>query len=252
MNGPRKVAIVSDIHGNLEALEQVLVDIRALEIERIICLGDIVGYGPNPKECIDAAMRFDVNIMGNHEEAILFEEKMTNFNVKARQAINWQRSMLMEPADNRNNHTRWDFIGTLQPKYEEGGNLFVHGSPRDPIHEYLFPAMAETLADDFNMFENVCFIGHTHIPGIFTPELRHLSPEDADNKYQVMSKAIINVGSVGQPRDGNNQACYVVYEASESTVVFRRVPYDYEKTLNKIRNVEQLDDSLGERLALGK
>ncbi len=246
------IALISDIHGNLEALQQVLVDIRALEIERIICLGDIVGYGPNPKECIDAAMKFDVNIMGNHEEALLFEEKVSNFNVKARQAIIWQRSVLTGPSNNRNNDTRWDFIGMLPSIYEERANLFVHGSPRDPIHEYLFPAMAETLMDDFEMFERICFIGHTHIPGIFTPELHHLTPEEADNKYQVERKAIINVGSVGQPRDGNNQACYVVYDASESTAIFRRVPYDYEKTMDKIRQVEELDDSLGERLVLGK
>ena len=102
------------------------------------------------------------------------------------------------------------------------------------------------------MFDRACFIGHTHFAGVFTPSFEHFFPEDTSNRYYLEEKVIINVGSVGQPRDGNNQASYVIYDKADSMIIFRRVPYDFVATLNKIRSIEDLHDSLGERLAVGK
>jgi len=252
MTAKGRIAIISDIHGNLEALKAVLEDIKLLDADAILCLGDVVGYGPNPAECVDIARRFDATIMGNHEEALLYEEKSVNFNFRARAAINWTREILDRHGGTDDRNGRWEFIGERLARYETGGMLFVHGSPRDPIHEYLFPGSAGMLGDVFEMFDRACFIGHTHMAGVFTPALEHLFPEDISNRYYLGQKAIINVGSVGQPRDGNNQASYVIYDEADSMAIFRRVSYDFVATLNKIRSIEDLHDSLGERLAVGK
>ena len=246
-------ALVSDIHGNLEALKAVLADIRAQDITEIYCLGDVIGYGPNPCECLDAAMEMDLCILGNHDQAAIFDPE--GFNPVALRAIYWTRQILDASTGNPTAiNKRWDFLGERPVRHPEGDYLFVHGSPRDPTNEYVFP---EHVHDDrkmknlFRRVQKLCFQGHTHIPGVFTEHGEFITPEDCDYKYALSDeKRMINVGSVGQPRDGDPRACYTIL--CDDHVEFRRVEYPLEQTIQKIYAVDDLDDMLGDRLRGGR
>jgi diadenosine tetraphosphatase ApaH/serine/threonine PP2A family protein phosphatase len=247
------IAIISDIHSNLEALEAVLEDIRKREVEKIYCLGDIVGYGPNPRECIDLMKACSVVLMGNHDEAVLFGAR--DFNLRAEMAIEWTRKELLENTpDKAVAQARWEFLKQLPELKEEGDCLFVHGSPRKPLREYIFPRDVNDrrkISEIFSRIRSLCFVGHTHVPGIFTEDMRYVHPSELYNIYMLDSrKTLFNVGSVGQPRDGNSEACYVTFDGD--SVVFRRVPYDIEKTVQKIYAIPAVDDSLGDRLREGR
>lgn len=246
-------AIISDIHGNLEALEAVLADVDQQDnIEEIYCLGDIVGYGPNPRECVDLVMgRAKVTILGNHDQAALFDPE--GFNAGAERAIFWTRNML-ESDNSEANERRWEFLGELPRMRREEEFLFVHGSARNPLNEYVFPEdiyNQRKMERIFALVDQYCFQGHTHIPGVFREDLSFLSPDEVDSRYEFNEvKTLINVGSVGQPRDGDNRASYVLLEGK--TVHFKRVPYDFEKTISKIYPIPELDNFLGDRLRDGR
>jgi len=245
------IAIISDIHGNLEAMEAVLADIAALEIETIYCLGDIIGYGPNPRECIDRVMPLNFCLLGNHDQAALFDPE--GFNNSAERAIFWTRSML-ESGDPEGNDKRWEFLGELPRRHVEGDYLFVHGSARNPLNEYIFPEdiyNQQKMEKIFALVPNYCFQGHTHIPGIFTENLDFLAPEETEFEYPLGNeKVLVNVGSVGQPRNGDPRASYITLD--DGTIAFRRVSYDYEVTIDKIYGIPDLDNFLGDRLRDGR
>ncbi len=247
-------AIISDIHGNLEALEAVLEDIHKQGITEITCLGDIIGYGPNPRDCIDLVMKnCQLTILGNHDQAALFDPE--GFNAGAERAIFWTRSML-EAGDPDGNERRWEFLGELPRMKRDGEFLFVHGSARNPLNEYVFPEDVynqRKMERIFGLVDNYCFQGHTHIPGVFTEDYNFLSPDEV-NFHVVLgdSKMLFNVGSVGQPRDGDNRSSYVILDEEAKTVTFKRVEYDYEKTSAKIYPVPELDNFLGDRLRDGR
>ncbi len=245
-------ALISDIHGNLEALEAVLAEISSQGITEVFCLGDIVGYGPNPRECVDRVMEnCRVTILGNHDQAALFDPE--GFNAGAERAIFWTRNML-ESDTQEKNEQRWEFLGELPRMRREGEFLFVHGSARNPLNEYVFPEdiyNQRKMERIFALVDNYCFQGHTHIPGVFREDLSFLSPDDVDGRYELGDqKVLINVGSVGQPRDGDNRASYVVL--NDKTVEFRRVPYNFEQTISKIYPIPELDNFLGDRLRDGR
>jgi predicted phosphodiesterase len=245
-------AIISDIHANLEALEAVLADIRGQNISEIYCLGDIIGYGPNPCECIDLVMAACGHcLLGNHDQAALFDPE--GFNATAERAVFWTRKML-EAGSGPVSEKRWDFLGELPRVINESQFLFVHGSARNPLNEYVFPEdifNQKKMEKIFSLVEKYCFQGHTHIPGVFTEDLNFLSPEEIDFKYELgAKKVLVNVGSVGQPRNGDNRSSYVVLDGN--TVHFRQVAYDFSKTAKKISEIADLDDFLGERLADGR
>jgi predicted phosphodiesterase len=245
-------AIISDIHANLEALEAVLADIDAQSITELYCLGDIIGYGPNPRECIDLIMqRAKVTILGNHDQAAMFDPE--GFNAGAERAIFWTRRQL-ESADAKGNEKRWDFLGELPRIKREGEIMFVHGSARNPLNEYVFPEDVynqRKMERIFGLVDKYCFQGHTHIPGVFSEDLMFLSPEECDFKYTLTDrKILVNVGSVGQPRNGDNRASYVVLDGK--TINFKRVPYDFNKTAQKIYPIPELDNFLGDRLRDGR
>jgi predicted phosphodiesterase len=251
-----KRAIVSDIHGNLDALEAVLADIEAQEITQIYCLGDIIGYGPNPRECIDRVIQFDLCVLGNHDQGALFDPE--GFSSGAERAIFWTREQLErvdeDSGQQNGNVRRWDYLCELPRTYREGSLLFVHGSARNPLNEYVFPEdvyNTRKMEKIFSMIQGHCFQGHTHVPGVFTEDGRFASPSDLGNRYLLgESKSMINVGSVGQPRDADSRASYVVLNGQ--TVEFRRVEYDVEKTVAKIFAIPELDNFLGERLREGR
>lgn len=250
-------AIISDIHSNLEALRRVLEDIARRKVETIYCLGDIIGYGPDPGECLDLVSKVcKWSLCGNHDHAVFFEP--ANFNVAAEKAAFWTRSVLEEETDSGRRNARWRFLGGLSPRNEMDGLLFVHGSPRKPINEYLFPddvftAPQKLLANFERMEQLTCFCGHTHVPGVFVDDPYFEPPDElgSDRRYTIGDeKVIINVGSVGQPRDRDPRAAYVVVDGDE--VEFIRVEYNIQVTAKKIRDNPNLDDFLGARLFEGK
>jgi predicted phosphodiesterase len=293
---PVRRALISDIHGNLEALEVVLDDIKAQGISEVYCLGDIIGYGPNPRECIDRVMETcSVTLLGNHDQGAMFDPD--GFNIGAERAIFWTREQLETSADRDNNERRWEFLGELPRSHKLGSFLFVHGSPRNPLSEYVFPEDIynhRKMERLFQLVDRYCFQGHTHVPGVFTEGFQFYAPEEIDNEYTLgEGKLMVNVGSVGQPRDGDNRACYVVLEdgiavpADTSTfrrpgpngdrsgdggdagtapaaapalqtpsgpvqIIYRRLPYDFETTIQKIYSISELEPFLGDRLRQGR
>lgn len=251
-----KRAIISDIHGNLEALNAVLGKIGELGISEIFCLGDIVGYGPNPLECLDLVIaKCQTTILGNHDQAAIFDPE--GFNPVAMRAIFWTRTQLESDMSNLEQaDLRWDFLGGLPRRHDEGEFLFVHGSPRDPTNEYVFPEHIyekELMTVLFGRIEKYCFQGHTHIPGMFSENGSFVTPEQNDYFFQLGNdKCMFNVGSVGQPRDGDARACFVVLDSDAKSVQYYRVDYDYETTRQKIHNTPDLDNMLGDRLRGGR
>lgn len=147
-----------------------------------------------------------------------------------------------------------DFLGELPRNHRENGLLFVHGSARNPLNEYVFPEdiyNQRKMEKIFSLIENTCFQGHTHVPGVFTQSMNFLSPEEINYTYRLTEeKTMINVGSVGQPRDGDPRSCYVVLE--DGVVNFRRVSYEMDKTIQKIYDTPELDNFLGDRLREGR
>ena len=257
------LAIISDIHGNYEALEAVLAEVKRRGIKEIICLGDIIGYGASPRECIDAvAEHCKVSLCGNHDHAVLYEPH--NFNLGAEQACYWTRAQFEQDPDDARRARRWKFLGTLPVRYLDKNFMCVHGSPRRPVNEYLFAEdvytnPAKLIANFDRMERKVCFVGHTHVPGVFLDDPYFDQPDELPqprNYYVTDEKAIINVGSVGQPRDRDPRASFVVVHEEERAkgmrVEFVRVEYDIDTSVKKILAVPELDDFLGNRLYDGR
>jgi len=256
-------AIISDIHSNLEALTTVLADIEKRGIKIIYCLGDVVGYGPNPKECLDLVIeKTEASVLGNHDYAVLYEP--TNFNLGAEQATHWTRGALEKESDKEKSNQRWKFLGdqqmrrTIELKMDGVTTCIdlIHASPRKPINEYVFPDDVYTTPGKMNaLFErtrHISFIGHTHLPGVFLEDPDFYTPDELGESYPIIpdEKAIINVGSVGQPRDRDNRASYAYIE--NNNVYFVRLEYDHEATAKKIYAVDQLDNFEADRLFEGK
>ena len=257
------IAIISDIHSNLAALEAVLEDIHSKNIKQIICLGDSVGYGPDPRECVDLCRPSQATVMGNHDEAIFHSAKTDEFNLRAEMALEWTRAELARGGPENEVSQRFDFLRGLPLSEErtiDGTTiLLVHGSPRRPLREYIFPRdirNAEKMHEIFSRFGRLCFVGHSHVPGIYTEDLTYTHPADLEllkiYHFDDNQKAIVNVGSVGQPRDNDPRACYVTLTNEADAVVFRRVQYDVERTRELIHNTPGLDNSLGDRLLEGR
>lgn len=247
-----KRALISDVHSNLEALTAVLADIKAEGITEIYCLGDVIGYGPNPRECLDEIMKLPVCILGNHDQAAMFDPD--GFNPVALRAVYWTREQLEQGSSPADVNRRWDFLGELPRSRDEGDRIFVHGSPREPTNEYIFPEDVYNQRKMQVLFDRTpryCFQGHTHIPGVFTMSGDFLSPEECNYEYKFTGdKALVNVGSVGQPRDGDSRSCYTIL--TDESVSFRRIEYDFEDTIKKIYSQHDLDNMLGDRLREGR
>lgn len=254
-----KRAVISDIHANLEALQAVLEDIRTQGVTKICCLGDIVGYGPDPCECLDIVLDCaDIVILGNHDQAVQFDPD--GFNPVALQAVYWTREQ-MEKRDRlaRNTDQKlFDRLDQFQRLHRAGDYLFVHGSPREPTNEYVFPEDVynqRKMVALFDRIERYCFQGHTHIPGVFPDTGDFIAAHECDHRYPLKgTKAMFNVGSVGQPRDNDSRACYAIIhdDIDDPMVEFRRVPYPLEVTVKKIYAVSSLDNMLGDRLRSGR
>jgi len=154
------------------------------------------------------------------------------------------------------NARRWEFLGDLPRSHREENFLFVHGSARNPLNEYVFPEdiyNQRKMEKIFSLVERYCFQGHTHVPGVFTQSLSFYSPEELNYEYKLTDeKILVNVGSVGQPRDTDPRACYVILDPEEGTLRYRRLEYPMERTIEKIYDVPELDNFLGDRLKEGR
>jgi len=281
-----RTALISDIHANLEALQAVLAHIDGQRVDRIVCLGDIIGYGPDPVACVDmVATRCEFALMGNHDFAAIYEP--TNFNRVAEHAAYWTRFQLESEASPEEALRRWSFLNSLRVRVARDRDfseptaadpasrypyLCVHGSPRRPINEYIFPDDGDRsqtkMASIFDRFEHVCLVGHTHCPGVFMESAagdgdgdrvyEFYRPTEIEGaRYQIVAgtKVILNPGSVGQPRDGFVEASYAILDtdpAREGIIEFHRLPYDVQTTVDKIKRIPDIDDWLGERLLQGK
>ncbi len=251
-------AIISDIHSNVEALQAVLRDIDKHHVSEIYCLGDVIGYGPNPRECVDLVMRCKMVLLGNHDQGAMFDPE--GFNGPAERAIFWTRSQLeSSPEGRQSREKRWEFLAERPRSFRENGFLYVHGSARNPLNEYVFPEdiyNQRKMERIFALVERYCFQGHTHVPGVFVEQApddvyAFHSPEEVEHCYKLDArKTLCNVGSVGQPRDGDPRACYVLLDGE--TIRYRRVEYDIESTIKKIYAVPELENFLGDRLRDGR
>ncbi len=217
------ILIISDIHANLTALDAVLAD--AGEVEAIWCLGDVVGYGPDPNECV-ARVRALPNLLcllGNHDAAAIGQISLETFNPEARYSIEWLQSQLTPES--------LGYLNARPTRQIMGDVTLVHGSPRSPIYEYLLDAFMAS--QNFSHFEtDFCFVGHTHLPVVFHApngaQLARLTVPKANTGLRLYPRAILNPGSVGQPRDRDPRAAYALFDPEGRTWEHRRVHYDIE------------------------
>lgn len=226
-----KTAVISDIHGNATAFEAVLADIAANVVDRVISLGDNIGYGPEPEKVITLLREKNIpSVIGNHELAILRPEFLVMFNPVARQSMEMTANMLSEDS--------LKYIRSLTNAIVDDGLRFVHGFPPDSPTKYLFEASPAEIQRTFaESNERICFIGHTHELGIIVqennrlirqPMVKGLYPMFFEHRY------LINAGSVGQPRDANSQSKYVIYDAEARELSVRYVTYNISDTVKKI------------------
>lgn len=239
-----RYGILSDIHSNLEALRTV-VDLTQKEgVEKFLCLGDIVGYGANPTECLDVIRELRaVCVAGNHDWAVAGKLSAESFNLVAKEAAYWTREQLSKE-DIR-------FLSGLELVYKNDHCILVHGTLSKPERFRYMMYMSEAEETFCLMERNICFIGHTHAPQTIIRQGEAARCSDVFKvKINPENKYIINVGSVGQPRDGNPMAAYGIYDTDTHVVEIKRTPYDIERAQAKILEAG-LPVSLAERLAVG-
>jgi predicted phosphodiesterase len=235
------IGIISDIHGNYEALKVVLAELDRMKVSDVICLGDIVGMGPNSRECLQKCMNRCKQFVLGDQEAMLWEDRPSFLSKAFVENIRrTRRSVERSFAEVEDADSYWEFLWSLPRSFEAGDILFVHGSPREPTYEYVFPEdqYNQRKVDSLFQFpQRWCFLGHTHLPGVLRSDYRFLVPADFGHEYFLgEDKAIVNVGSVGQSRDGDPRACYVLLD--DRRVIFRRIEYDMEQTRKKLRGRE--------------
>lgn len=240
-----RILLISDIHANLTALKAVIE--KAKPFEMVYCLGDLVGYGPDPNECIELVRAFPsvVCLAGNHDLAALESIDTTIFNSVAAKAVEWTASQLT--SENK------EFLKSLPPKKELATVTLVHGSPRNPIWEYIEDRYSAAVAFD-SMNGNVCFCGHTHIPAVFSQQLEQkkvVQEPIKDHTTAVLNdRLILNPGSVGQPRDGDSRASFAILDTELNQVKLQRVSYDIDSVQKRIEQFG-LPSSLARRLKTG-
>jgi diadenosine tetraphosphatase ApaH/serine/threonine PP2A family protein phosphatase len=237
------ILIVTDIHGNLDALDAVIADAGAAE--RIWCLGDTVGYGPEPVACLAwVRAHCELVLSGNHDYAAFDPAVAADFNPNAAIAASWTREQLSS-ADIA-------YLQSLPSLVERDDVTLAHGSPVDPIWTYILSVI--DAHDAFAAFSgSICFVGHTHVAACYAQdsEMTTRIPFDNDETFSLgTARYIINPGSVGQPRDRDPRAAYLWYDPDHATVTWKRVPYDIERTQAKIR-AAGLPERLALRLATG-
>ena len=241
-----RYGIFSDIHSNLEALDAVIEAYREEKIDKYLCVGDVVGYASSPKECIEKIrMLAMITAAGNHDWASVNLISTDYFNPLAKEAVFWTQRNLDEEG-------RY-FLEHLMLVYKNEDLTMVHGTLDEP-GDFNYMTDGYIVSRTFELLEtNICFVGHTHVPGVFikSKDSRIRYQENSNINIKEDSKYIINVGSVGQPRDGNPKAAYCIYDSDKKNVQIKRISYDIQVTGKKII-AEGLPRFLGERLLIGR
>lgn len=239
-----RLAILSDVHANLEALKQVLADIDACGADEVICLGDVIGYGPQPQECCDLLRTRELTIVqGNHEQGLINIHHLGEFNQPAKDSLRRTREMIDE--------STYEWL-ISHPKSAVLHNCrFVHGVPPDDAKGYLwkYEGRMETLFGNFT--ESICFVGHTHDLMRFTRDREGVSGKlklpRGDTVLERGMRHIVNIGAVGQPRDGDNRAKYGLFDTDSRVLTMRFISYDIKKTVDLIR-AHGFHHAFGDRL----
>ena len=239
-----KYAIIADIHANLEAFQVVLDDIEKQKCTHVACLGDIVGYNANPKECLDTVRAMNIPVVkGNHDEFCSSDTPMEGFSPHAAQAGNWTREQLTE--DDRKWLRELKFLRLVS------NFTIVHSTLDAPQRwGYVFDKLAAAASFTYQN-TSVCFFGHTHVPVAFIRDSVVKGGTYSKFRVEPGRKYFVNVGAVGQPRDGNPKAAYVIYDMDESSIELRRLDYDIAAAQKKIIEAG-LPPRLAERLSVGK
>jgi predicted phosphodiesterase len=249
-----KIGIVSDTHSNYHALQSVLEHMNEIGVDKKVHLGDVVGYGPKPSETLELTLEeFNYIVMGNHDLAVVYEEESLGFNPQARYAVDWTREKLSKH--------EIEVLKNLAYKHKVGDALFVHGSPSaGRPHDYIIDhsdakfAFGNT-AVDFK----VAFVGHTHQPFLWGvngyKKISHTGNRSGVSELSLKipneEEVIVNVGAVGQPRDGDPRASYVIYDTEENTVTWYRVPYAVDRTVALMQRAG-FSSNACERLLFGR
>ncbi|MBO4555231.1 MAG: metallophosphoesterase family protein [Elusimicrobiales bacterium] len=242
-----RYGIFSDIHGNLEAFKSVLDFYRKQGIKKLFCCGDIVGYGPNPQECVKLAMGIKdlYTVLGNHDAAVVGKMKTKWFNDAAMEAIEFTRARLTGESV--------EYLRSRPLRIDTNDFTIVHGSPSKPLQEYLISEM-QFLSNMRYWTVSPCFVGHTHIPCHFSCGNNGFPYVDfmkTVTKFKIeASSVLINPGAVGQPRDGNPLASCGIYDSSSKVFELVRIPYDIKVTQQKMRH-NNMPGLLVERLGMG-
>lgn len=239
-----KFAIIADIHGNLDAFQVVLDDAKKQQVTHYACLGDVVGYNANPKECLDIVRAMNMPcVKGNHDEYCSSEEHLEGFNPAAAEAVNWTRTQLTD--DDR----QW--LRDLKYTRMVTNFTIVHATLDGPQRwGYVFDKLAAAASFTYQN-TSVCFFGHTHVPVAFMKDSVVRGGTYSKFKTEPGKKYFVNVGAVGQPRDNNPKAAYVVYDTVDGTIEIRRLDYDIAAAQKKIL-AAGLPERLAERLAYGR
>lgn len=239
-----KYAIIADIHGNWEALQVVLEDIRAQNVTHTVCLGDVVGYNANPKECLQVIRDLNIPVVkGNHDEYCSTDNALDGFNPHAAEAAHWTRDQLT--ADDK----QW--LRDLKYSRMAANFTMVHATLDAPDRwGYVFDKLAAAASFPYQNTQ-MCFFGHTHVPVAFMRDTVVRGGTYSKFKVDSSRKYFINVGAVGQPRDNNPKCAYVIYDMDAQTIELRRLDYDIETAQRKIREAG-LPERLAERLAYGR
>jgi diadenosine tetraphosphatase ApaH/serine/threonine PP2A family protein phosphatase len=241
-----KFAFFSDVHANLAALRASVLDFQNEKIDRIFFLGDAVGYGPNPNECVELIDEIaEIKLMGNHDYAALGLMETDYFNQYAAESMNWTRNSL--------NQKTIEILSDFELSAEIDNFLMVHASPKDPQRWHYILDMSD-VEENFKHFENrICFVGHTHRPFIISKNkdgnciISHQSEEKVLNDCQYL----VNIGSVGQPRDNDPRCCYAIYDNVENIIRLKRVDYDLGQTQQQMAKLG-LPEYLIDRLSVGR
>ncbi len=239
-----RYAIISDIHANFDAFEVVLADIEKSSIDRIVCLGDVVGYGAQPRECIKVLREREIlTIAGNHDYAAIGKTNINYFNQYAKEATLWTRKVCTDEDK--------EWLKSLSLVEYLDDFTMVHGTLYQPdLFDYILTTYDAYLSLQL-LDAPVCFLGHSHVPINFVWDEIISFNYDREIQMKPGVKMLVNVGSVGQPRDENPRACYAVYDTELKRIEVRRLEYDVEAAAKKIRDAG-LPTALGERLKVGR
>ncbi|MFK7851760.1 MAG: metallophosphoesterase [Akkermansiaceae bacterium] len=239
-----RTAIFGDIHANLEALETVLADSKEQGVTDYVCLGDVVGYNADPVACLNQIREMGCpTVKGNHDQDASEDHSLDSMNPVAASALQWTREQLDE--DQRH------WLKRLRMVRQVSDYTIVHSTLDQPLHWNYVTNRFDAMSNFSYQFTQVCFHGHTHVPRVYvkSDKVREVSPDTINVEQN--SKYFINAGSVGQPRDGDPRACYVIYDHEAKLIVFRRLEYDIRETQRKIREAG-LPEMLAERLDDGR